>query len=98
MSKIPIELLKLALQIEVHSSPMRGTVCKAIYGAADLLRLLRYTDENCKSVTVLVFPKKDELTCVGMITVIYASLQFTYKIKWLTEVSTVCDEIQLVLD
>ena len=33
-----------------------------------------------------------------MITVIYASLRFTYKIKWLTEVSTVWDEIQLVLD
>ena len=56
---------KLVLQIEVHSSPIRDTVCKAIYGAADLLRLLRYTDENIESITV---PKMEDCACVGKIT------------------------------
>ena len=56
---------KLVLQIEVHSSPMRDTVCKAIYGAVDTLHLLRYTDENFKSVTVLVFPKWRNLHVLG---------------------------------
>ena len=89
---------KLVLQIEVHSSPMRDTVCKAIYGAADILRLLRYTDKSFKSVTVLVFPKMEEPGCVGKVTVDYESLHFTYKLKWLTDVSTMWDEIRRILD
>ena len=89
---------KLVLQIEVHSSPMRDTVCKAIYGAVDILRLLRYTDENFKSVTVLAFPKMEEPACVGKITVDYESLHFTYKLKWLTDVSTMWDKIRHILD
>ena len=89
---------KLALQIEVHSSPIRNTVSKAIYGAADILRLLRYTDEAFNSVTVFVFPKKEEPTCVGKITVSYETLRFMYKIEWLPDVTTVWDEIGKVLD
>ena len=93
-----INRTKLVLQIEVHSSPIRDTVCKAIYGAADLLRLLRYTDENIESITVLVFPKMEECACVGKITVHFDSLHFKFNVKWLTHVSTVWDEIQCVLD
>ena len=93
-----INRTKLVLQIEVHSSPIRGTVCKAIYGAADLLRLIRYTDENIESITVLVFPKMEECACVGKISVHFDSLHFKFNVKWLTHVSTVWDEIQCVLD
>ena len=89
---------KLALQIEVHSSHMRNTVSKAIHGAADILRLLRYTDEAFDSITVFVFPKKEEPTCVGKITVSYESLCFMYIIEWLPDVTTVWDEIGKVLD
>ena len=90
---------KLLLQVEVHSSPIRETVCKAIYGAADLLRLLRYTNESFQRVTVLVFPKMCEETCVGKITLGFEdSLHFDYRIKWLTNVGTVWEEIQTVLE
>ena len=87
------EKQKLVLQVEVDSGAMRETVTKAIYGAADLLRFLRYSDSNLKTVTVVVFPNMEKETCVGIITVSYESLKFCYMIKWLTELSLVWNEI-----
>ena len=96
---------KLVLQIEVQSSTMRETVCRAVYGAADILRLLRFTDESFNNITVLVFPRKEESTCAGMITVNYGLHEmsggifgFQCKVKWLTDVTTVWEDIELVLN
>lgn len=45
------------LQVEVQSSPRRETVIKSIYGAADILHLLRNSDVNFKQFIVFVFRK-----------------------------------------
>ena len=57
---------KVLLQIEVQSSPMREAVFKAIYGAANLLRLFRNSSTNCKEFIVFTIPRKEvccEDTC-----------------------------------
>lgn len=52
---------------------------KAIYGAVDILVLLRNTDQMLDDgYTVFTCPKLDESACIVKITVKYESLHFVY--------------------
>ena len=68
---------KVLLQIEVQSSPMREAVFKAIYGAANLLRLFRNSSTNCKEFIVFAIPKYQEKKCAVKIRVVWKDFLFS---------------------
>ena len=50
-------------KLALHSSPMRDTVSKAVYGVVDMLRLLCHKNKILKSVNVLILQKKCTYMC-----------------------------------
>ena len=55
---------KVALLIEVNSSPMLFTERKAVLGAADMIRFLRISSIMFSGFTSFVFPKIGSRQCV----------------------------------
>ena len=85
---------KVLLQIEVQSSPMREAVFKAIYGAANLLRLFRNSSTNCKEFIVFAIPKYQEKKCAVKIRVVWKDFHFSCTLEILLTVKDALREMK----
>ena len=72
---------KVICTAEVRSSPMVVSERKATIGAAYLLRLLRYTDQDIKTITTFALPNMEEKQCVVQITLEWRDFRFVSNVK-----------------
>ncbi len=73
---------KVILTVEVGSSPMLWTERKAIYGAADLLRFMRFSQSSINEVTTFCFPNNTNgPSCIIEIRVEWKDFKFEVYLK-----------------
>ena len=96
------EAKKVLLQVEVQSS-MRQAVNKAIYGAADMIRFLRYSIVDFKKFVVFALPKAKEegrdakKRSAVKITIEWKDLRFYYQLQTISSVQDLCKEIEAIV-
>ena len=88
---------KVICTAEVRSSPMVVLERKATIGAAYLLRLLRYTDQDIKTITTFALPNMEEKQCVVQITLEWRDFQFVSNVKRHLNIVDACHAIKCVI-
>ena len=90
---------KIGLIYEVQSSPMAHTVKKAIFGAANVIRLLRNEKVEFSEITVFALPSITEMSCIVEIMVKWGPwLQFVYRLKCFKNVTEGLERIREVFE
>lgn len=91
---------KFLSMFEVHSSPTYQTLDKAIFGAANILRLLRNTHSlaNLHRVTVFCLPKRDVKWCITEIGVTWKDFRFHVQMEGYNTIEEGAERIQEVIE